>query len=184
MSKEITNEVEPIEALEDKMAVVAEQVTEALEESTKTGKADEAIEKLENAIRASGNAEILDMVKQNQELFEIANSLLFRAVALAAREDTDVFIINVQNGVLFLAEDEYTTMMENSADHVKVQIGQHYPEADLAFINEKYEDYIAKTTLKYINKDEAKKYSEAIDKRFGQRDEQDESVAQENNTEA
>ena len=167
MSKEITNEVESIEALEDKMAVVAEQVAEALEESVKTGKTDEAILKLEEAIKASGNAEILDMVKQNQELFEIANSLLFRAVGLAAKNDTDVFIIAATDGVLFLAEEEYTRMLENSAETIKVQIGQHYPDADINFINEKYDDYVAKTTLKYINKDEAKKYADAISKRFG-----------------
>ena len=190
MSQEITNEVLATEAVlaneatEEKMVAFAEQVAEALEESTQTGKTEEVIEKLEEAIRASGNAEILDMVKQNQELFEIANSLLFRAVGLAAKEDTDVFIVNVQNGVLFLTEEDYTTMMENSSEHIKVQIGQHYPEADLAFINEKYEDYVAQTTLKYINKEEAKKYSEAIGKRFGQRDEQVEEVVQETTTEA
>lgn len=145
-------------------------IEDQIAENIAGGKTEEAIEKLEEAIRASGNAEILDMVKQNQELFEIANSLLFRAVALAAREDTDVFIINAHNGVLFLTEEEYTTTMENYADHIKVQIGQQFPEADLAVINEKYEEYVAKVTLKYIEKEEAKKYTEAISKRFGNQD--------------
>lgn len=162
MSQEITNEV-----AEEKMVAVADQVTEALEESVKTGKAEEAIEKLENAIRASGNAEILDMVKQNQELFEISNSLLFRAVGLAASADSDVYIIAINNGVLFLTEDEYTQTLENSSESVKIQIGQHHPDADLNKINELYDDYVARTTLKYINKEEAKKYANVINERFG-----------------
>ena len=157
MSQEIINEV-----AEEKMVAVADQVTEALEESVKTGKAEEAIEKLENAIRASGNAEILDMVKQNQELFEISNSLLFRAVGLAANTDQDVFIINANNGVVFITETDYTQTLENAEVSIKEQIGSHHPDLDEKSLSEKYDEYVAHITLKHIDKEVAKKYISAI----------------------
>lgn len=128
---------------------------------------EEAIEKLEAAIRESGNGEILNMVKQNQELFEIANNLLFRAVALSAELNTDVFLISANNGVLFLTEADYTQTLENSEEGVKVQIKQHFPDADINVINEKYDEYVSNITLKYVNKDEAKKYVSAIKNQFG-----------------
>lgn len=128
---------------------------------------EEAIEKLEAAIRESGNGEILDMVKKNQELFEIANNLLFRAVALSAELNTDVFLISANNGVLFLTEADYTKTLEDSEDNVKVQIKQHFPDADMGVIEEKYDEYVSNITLKYVNKDEAKKYVSAIKNQFG-----------------
>jgi BMFP domain-containing protein YqiC len=128
---------------------------------------EEAIEKLEAAIRESGNGEILDMVKKNQELFEIANNLLFRAVALSAELNTDVFLISANNGVLFLTEADYTKTLENSEEDVKVQIKQHFPDAPINVIEEKYDEYVSNITLKYVNKDEAKKYVSAIKNQFG-----------------
>lgn len=128
---------------------------------------EEAIEKLEAAIRESGNGEILDMVKKNQELFEIANNLLFRAVALSAELNTDVFLISANNGVLFLTEADYTKTLENSEEDVKVQIKQHFPDATINVIEEKYDEYVSNITLKYVNKDEAKKYVSAIKNQFG-----------------
>ena len=128
---------------------------------------EEVIEKLEAAIRESGNGEILDMVKKNQELFEIANNLLFRAVALSAELNTDVFLISANNGVLFLTEADYTKTLENSEEDVKVQIKQHFPDATINVIEEKYDEYVSNITLKYVNKDEAKKYVSAIKNQFG-----------------
>jgi hypothetical protein len=128
---------------------------------------EEAIEKLEAVIRESGNGEILDMVKKNQELFEIANNLLFRAVALSAELNTDVFLISANNGVLFLTEADYTKTLENSEEDVKVQIKQHFPDAAINVIEEKYDEYVSNITLKYVNKDEAKKYVSAIKNQFG-----------------
>ena len=156
------------------MSTSVEETREALSEATldavdtfTKGNPDEAIDKLEAAIRASGNGEILEMVKQNQELFEIANNLLFRAVALSAELNTDVFLISANNGVLFLTEADYTKTLEDSEENVKVQIKQHFPDADMGVIEEKYDEYVSNITLKYVNKDEAKKYVSAIKNQFG-----------------
>ena len=127
-----------------------------------TGITDEVIQKLEETIINSGNGEILNMVKENQELFEIANSLLFRAVGLAANADQDVFIINANNGVVFVTEEDYTKTLEASEAGIKEQIVVAHPELDAKGLSEKYDEYIAHITLKHIDKEVAKNYIQSI----------------------
>lgn len=127
-----------------------------------TGITDEVIQKLEETIINSGNGEILNMVKENQELFEIANSLLFRAVGLAANADQDVFIINANNGVVFVTEEDYTKTLEASEASIKEQIVVTHPELDAKGLSEKYDEYIAHITLKHIDKEVAKNYIQSI----------------------
>ncbi len=127
-----------------------------------TGITDEVIQKLEETIINSGNGEILNMVKENQELFEIANSLLFRAVGLAANADQDVFIINANNGVVFVTEEDYTKTLEAAEASIKEQIVVTHPELDAKGLSEKYDEYIAHITLKHIDKEVAKNYIQSI----------------------
>ena len=126
------------------------------------GITEEVVQQLEETIIKSGHGEILNMVKENQELFEIANSLLFRAVGLAANVDQDVFIINANNGVVFVTETDYTQTLENAEVSIKEQIGSHHPDLDEKGLSEKYDEYVAHITLKHIDKEVAKKYISAI----------------------
>ena len=138
---------------------ITEEMTQALGEA---GITEEVIQKLEETIIKSGNGEILNMVKENQELFEIANSLLFRAVGLAANADQDVFIINANNGVVFVTEEDYTKTLEASEIGIKEQICAHYPDLEAKGLSEKYDEYVAQITLKHIDKEVAKNYISAI----------------------
>ena len=124
--------------------------------------AEEAVKKLEDVIIASGHGSILNMVKENQEIFEVANSLLFRAVGLSANTNEDVFLIQTNNGVLFLTETEYTQTLETAEPHIKAQISEHFPEADAKVLSEKYDEYVAGATLKHIDTNVAKQYIETI----------------------
>ena len=143
-----------------------------------TGITDEVIQKLEETIINSGNGEILNMVKENQELFEIANSLLFRAVGLAANADQDVFIINANNGVVFVTEEDYTKTLEASESSIKEQIVVAHPELDAKGLSEKYDEYIAHITLKHIDKSVAKNYIQSIQSQQAAAFEQSEAQSQ------
>lgn len=71
-------------------------MTQALCEA---GITEEVIQKLEETIIKSGNGEILNMVKENEELFEITNSLLFRNVGLMAGHRSKMYLLLMRTAV-------------------------------------------------------------------------------------
>lgn len=122
----------------------------------------EKIDEIEEIIKQSGNSALLDLVKQNQDIFEISNILLFRSIAAAAQNMEDVFLISTHNGVLFLLEREYIKVLENSEENIKTQIMLKFPDFTPEQLSEEYDNYVAGITLKHIDHREARRYSDKI----------------------
>jgi len=120
------------------------------------------IEEIENIIKQSGNSALLELVKQNQDIFEISNTLLFRAIATSDQNQEDVFLISTHNGIIFLLETEYLKVLENSEDNIKTQIMLKFPDFTPDQLSEEYDNYVAGITLKHIDHREAAKFSSRI----------------------
>ena len=122
----------------------------------------DVIKEIEKKLEEMGHSSLMELVKQNQDVFEISNNLLFRAVALSAQSGQDVFLVSTNNGVIFLTENDYIATLEKEEPLIKEQIGVQHPDFSMNQISEEYDNYVAGVTIKHIDTKQAKEFSDKI----------------------
>jgi hypothetical protein len=90
-------------------------------------------------------------IEENQDIIQVANTLLIRMIVAANDKQEDHYLINVENGVVYVSETEYLDIVEKGSVAATDYIKSIEPEISEKDLHIKLDEYAQSMVLKYMD---------------------------------
>jgi len=90
-------------------------------------------------------------LEENIDILQVANTLLIRMIVAANDKKEDHYLINVENGVVYVSEKEYLDIVEKGTASAVTYIKSIDPEISETDLQLKLDEYAQSMVIKYMD---------------------------------